>query len=130
MGRRNAGEGVIYQDKNRGLWIYQVNYKASDGSTKRKKFAAKIKHEAMEKGKAFLLANQQGSILLKADMTVADWIGEWMENYVKPRIRPRTFEKYRSSLKNYIVPKFENLKPAALEASSLQKHLNSPLING
>ena len=35
------------------------------------KFAAKTKHEAMEKGKDFLLANQQGSILLKADMTVA-----------------------------------------------------------
>ena len=130
MGRRNAGEGVIYQDKNRGLWIYQVSYKDSDGASKRKKFAAKTKHEAMEKGKDFLLANQQGSILLKADMTVAAWIEEWMENYVKPRIRPRTFEKYWSSLKNYIVPKFGNLKLAALEASSLQKHFNSLLVNG
>ncbi len=130
MGRRNAGEGVIYQDKNRGLWIYQVSYKAPAGSAKRKKFAAKTKHEAMEKGKDFLLANQQGSILLKADMTVAAWIDEWMENYVKPRIRPRTFEKYWSSLKNYIVPKFGNLKLAALEALSLQKHFNSLLVNG
>ncbi|MBR4152002.1 MAG: site-specific integrase [Selenomonadaceae bacterium] len=130
MGRRNAGEGVIYQDKNRGLWIYQVSYKDSNGSAKRKKFAAKTKHEAMEKGKAFLMANQQGSILLKADMTIADWIDEWMENYVKPRIRPRTFEKYWSSLKNYIVPKFGNLKLAALDASSLQKHFNSLLVNG
>lgn len=43
MGRRNAGEGVIYQDKNRGLWIYQVSYKTPDGSAKRKKFAAKTK---------------------------------------------------------------------------------------
>ena len=90
MGRRNAGEGVIYQDKNRGLQIYQVSYKDSDDSAKRKKFAAKTKHEAMEKGKAFLLANQQGGIFLKADMTVVAWINEWMENYVKPRIRPRT----------------------------------------
>ena len=66
----------------RELWIYQVSYKAPDGSAKRKKFDAKTKHEAMEKGKAFLLANQQGSVLLKADMTVVDWIGEWMGNYV------------------------------------------------
>ena len=130
MGRRNAGEGVIYQDKNRGLWIYQVSYKAPDGSAKRKKFAAKTKHEAMEKGKTFLLANQQGNAILKADMTVASWIDEWMENYVKPRIRARTFEKYRSSLKNYIVPKFGSLKLSALEASSLQKHFNSLLVNG
>ena len=76
------------------------------------------------------MANQQVSILLKADMTVASWIDEWMENYVKPRIRPRTFEKYRSSLKNYIMPKFGSLKLSALEASSLQKHFNSLLVNG
>lgn len=130
MGRRNAGEGVIYQDKNRGLWIYQVSYKDSDGASKRKKFAAKTKHEAMEKGKAFLQRNQQGDGVSKSDMTVSDWIDEWMENYVKPRIRPRTFEKYRSSLKNYIVPKFGNLKLTALEGSSLQKHFNSLLVNG
>lgn len=74
MGRRNAGEGVIYQDKNRGLWIYQVSYKAPDGSAKWKKFAEKTKHEVMEKGKTFLLANQQGNAILKADMTVAAWI--------------------------------------------------------
>jgi len=49
MGRRNAGEGVIYQDKNRGLWIYQVSYKDSEGVRKRKKFAAKTKREAMDK---------------------------------------------------------------------------------
>ncbi|MBQ6298244.1 MAG: hypothetical protein IJK81_11280 [Selenomonadaceae bacterium] len=75
-----------------GFWIYQVSYKAPDGSAKRKKFAVKTKHEAMEKGKTFLMANQQGSIFLKADMTVVTWIDEWMENYVKPRIRPRIFQ--------------------------------------
>ena len=130
MGRRNAGEGVIYQDKNRGLWIYQVSYKNSEGVAKRKKFAAKTKHEAMEKGKTFLMSNQQDNTILKPDMTVAAWIEEWMENYVKPRIRPRTFEKYLSSLKNYTVPKFGNLKLSALETSSLQKHFNSLLVDG
>ena len=130
MGRRNAGEGVIYQDKNRGLWIYQVSYKDSEGVRKRKKFAAKTKREAMEKGKTFLNEQNQGLDVSRQDVTVAEWIDECMENYVKPRIRPRTYEKYLSSIKNYILPKFGKFKLSELEASSLQKHFNSLLING
>lgn len=130
MGRRNAGEGVIYQDKERGLWIYQVSYKDSEGMRKRKKFAAKTKHEAMEKGKDFLLQQGQGTDISKLDMTVEQWIDEWLPNYVKPRIRARTYEKYVSSFNNYILPQLKSIKLKDLTASNLQKHFNSLLING
>jgi len=72
----------------------------------------------------------QGLDVSRQDVTVAEWIDECMENYVKPRIRPRTYEKYLSSIKNYILPKFGKFKLSELEASSLQKHFNSLLTNG
>ena len=59
MAKRNSGEGVIYREKNRGLWIYQVSYKGDAGMRKRKKFAAKTKQEAMEKGRKFLMGQGQ-----------------------------------------------------------------------
>ena len=130
MSRRSAGEGVIYQDKERGLWVYQVSYKDSEGMRKRKKFAAKTKHEAMEKGKEFLLQQSQGMDITKLDMTVGQWIAEWLPNYVKPRIRARTYEKYVSSFNNYIIPKLKLIKLKDLTASYLQKHFNSLLVNG
>ena len=63
MARRNRGEGVIYQEKSRGLWIYQVSYKDENGLRKRKKFAAKTRQEAMAKGNDFLLGAGQKILL-------------------------------------------------------------------
>ena len=130
MARRTAGEGVIYQEKKRGLWIYQVSYKDATGIRKRKKFAAKTRHEAMEKGKAFLLDSGQRNDVGKVDMTVGEWVPEWLTNYAKPRVRERTLEKYKSCLENYILSKFQSARLCDLTSALLQKHFNSLLTNG
>lgn len=130
MARRTAGEGVIYQEKKRGLWIYQVSYKDATGIRKRKKFAAKTRHEAMEKGKAFLLDSGQRNDVGKVDMTVGEWVPEWLMNYARPRVRERTLEKYKSCLENYILSKFRSMLLRDITSSLLQKHFNSLLANG
>ncbi len=96
---------------------------------KRKKFAAKTKREAMQKGKEFI-----DSLNRAADdgekLTVGNWIRNWLENYAKPNVRPRTYEKYSGTLKAYILPVFENVLLNELTAADLQKHLNRLLETG
>ena len=130
MARRNRGEGVIYQEKSRGLWIYQVSYKDENGLRKRKKFAAKTRQEAMAKGNDFLLGAGQKNITAKREMTVEKWTNHWLDNYAMPRIRPRTLEKYTSCFANYIVPKFGDIKLCDLTTSAVQNHFNKLLTNG
>ena len=129
MGKRNSGEGGFFHDVKRGIWIYQLRYTDADGNRGRRKFAAKTKREAMQKGKEFI-----DSLNRAADdgekLTVGNWIRNWLENYAKPNVRPRTYEKYSSTLKAYILPTFENVLLNELTAADLQKHLNRLLETG
>lgn len=130
MGRRSAGEGGIYFDETRGLWIYQVTYKDAEGMRQRKKFASKTKRGAMEKGKAFFNISSQGQEAPDNKVTVGQWITTWLANYAKPHIRPRTYEKYASTLNVYILRKYENTLLRDLTAVEMQKHFNGLLERG
>ena len=130
MGRRSAGEGAIYLDKSRGLWIHQVTYKDKGGMRQRKKFSAKTKQEAMKKGKAFLSSRAQGKNDADNNMTVGQWVDTWLSCFAKPTIRPRTYEKYASSLNGYIRSDFENTLLKDLTVQAMQKHFNELLEHG
>ena len=123
MGKRNSGEGGFFHDVKRGIWIYQLRYTDAEGNHKRTKFAAKTKREAMQKGKDFIeTLNQTAS---DEKLTVGNWIVDWLENYAKPNVRPRTYEKYSSCLKAYILPRYENVQRGNLNAADLQKHFSA-----
>ena len=129
MGKRNSGEGGFYHDVKRGIWIYQLRYTDADGKRDRKKFAAKTKREAMQKGKNFIDSLNQ-TATNDEKITVGKWIRNWLENYAKPNVRPRTYEKYSSSLKAYILPTFEHMALGDLTVADLQKHFNRLLETG
>ena len=130
MGKRNSGEGGFFHDVNRGIWIYQLRYTDAEGNHKRKKFAAKTKREAIQKGKEFIDALNQKPSDDSKQLTLGNWIINWLENYTKPNVRPRTYEKYSSTLKAYILPTFENVLLDDLNAADLQKHFNRLLETG
>lgn len=121
MGKRNSGEGGFFHDENRGIWIYQIRYTDIHGNRKRKKFAAKTKREAMEKGQDFLGTIKRGVSEDKVNLNVGTWVEEWLTT-IKPHIRPRTHEKYASCLRGYIVPEYKELPLKGLNPSDLHKH--------
>ena len=130
MGKRNSGEGGFFHDVKRGIWIYQLRYTDAEGNHGRKKFAAKTKREAMQKGKDFIEALNQKPNDDEKKLTVGNWIMNWLENYAKPNVRSRTYEKYLSCLKAYILPRYENVLLGDLNAADLQKHFNHLLESG
>lgn len=130
MAKRTTGEGGFFHDEKRGIWIYQIRYTDSNGKRGRKKFAAKTKREAIQKGKDFLADIQKGLDSDYTQMTVGIWVSQWLEEYARPHIRPRTYEKYKSCLTSYIVPTYGTYALSKLSASALQKHFNGLLVKG
>ena len=130
MGKRNSGEGGFFHDVNRGIWIYQLRYIDAEGNHKRKKLAAKTKREAMQKGKEFIDALNRKPNDDSKELTLGNWIINWLENYAKPNVRPRTYEKYSSCLKAYILPRYEKVLLGDLNEADLQKHFNRLLESG
>jgi integrase len=54
-------------------------------------------------------------------MTVGEWLATYLEQVAKPKIRPRTYDRYRSDIERHIVPaigrhRLDKLRPAHLLA--------------
>lgn len=131
MAKRGYGEGSIYYDDKRDLWISEHSYTdAETGKKRRKKFAAKTQKAALKKGKEFLKTLEEGLLPQADKMTVGTWAKCWLEDYVRPRIRPRTWEKYKSCIECYILEKYENVLLKDLKAPDIQRHFNSLLNSG
>lgn len=130
MAKRNSGEGGFFHDKERDIWIYQIRYTDAKGKRSRKKFAAKTRKEAMQKGQDFMNGIQQGLDANHAKLTVGNWVRKWLTEYVASHIRPRSYEKYSSCLNRYILPRYEQTLLKDLTAPDLQAHFNQLLKNG
>lgn len=62
-------------------------------------------------------------------LTVGKWIDRWLEDFVKPSVRIKTYEKYFSCMK-YMKPKFEDALITKLSVPDIQRHFNELLKTG
>ena len=63
-------------------------------------------------------------------MTYESWINEWLENYVKPSSKTRTYERYSQICKTHIVPSLGNCKLDKISVMDLQKVVTKLLTSG
>jgi integrase len=66
-----------------------------------------------------LEAHRQGQIITTSGMTVTEWFAIYLEQVAKPKIRPRTYDRYRSDIDRHILPaigryRLDKLRPAHL----------------
>lgn len=101
---RGKGEGAIFQDK-RGLWTAVLELPSHDGKARRRKYVrAKSKPELLAKfAKAKQELEQRGDLPTKV-LTVEQWFNYWLEEVAAKRVRPGTFNGYKSVVKQHIIP--------------------------
>ncbi|EGO65408.1 tyrosine-type recombinase/integrase [Acetonema longum] len=129
-GRRSNGEGTAYYNEARQRWEAQAPYKDAGGQPKRKKFTGKTQKEVNRKKKEFL-DNLEDGLLPEADkLTVGVWLDRWLADFVKPRVRTKTYEKYESCIKSYIKPKFKDVLLKKLAVADVQRVFNEMGENG
>jgi integrase len=101
--KRNAGEGSIFQ-RGDGRWSAQLDLGWQNGKRRRKVIygaTAAIVQDALLRARADL-AN--GLPVAVERQTVAQFLERWLEDAVKPSVRPLTHEQYRQHVKLYLAP--------------------------
>lgn len=129
---RGKGEGAIFQDK-RGLWTAVIELPSHDGKNRRRKFIrSKSKTELLAKyNKARQELEQRGDLPTKV-LTVEQWFNYWLGQVVAKRVRPGTFNGYKSVVTQHIVPGLgAGTKLDKITASAVRRvHASAESVNG
>ena len=129
--RRAAGEGTIYFNNGRQRWEGKFPYiDPETGKTCRKLFIGQTLKEVTQKGNVFL-GNIKSGLLPSADkITLGEWIKVWLNEYIKPSVRVKTYEKYSDCLLTYIFPRLGNYPMKKIKAPDMQKIFNDMAATG
>lgn len=111
--------------------MYEV---PTTGERKRKKLTGKSKAAIAKRAKEFLVQMEEEREAYLAEQskaeTVEEWLGEWLESYIRPGVRVKTYERYRCAIDNHILPYIGKITIDELTADDVQKMLNSLLAEG
>lgn len=129
--RRGHGEGSITQRKD-GRWQASVliGYDPETGRPKRKYFYGRTRKEVQRKLREIIPEVQAGTYREPANITVAEWFTTWLNVYMKPSLRPTTWESYRYQVEGHIIPALGHLKLPQLQTVHIQRLYNKKLKSG
>ena len=109
---RKSGEGGLYHDEKRDLWIGVVDVGLNEnGGRKQKRVSSRSQSKARDKLRALQAEiDSTGSPL--GNKTVAAWSEYWLANICEPKMKPQPFRTYRSYTNNWVLPAIgrKNLK--------------------
>ena len=63
-------------------------------------------------------------------MKYIDWLTQWLENYIRPSVKVRTYERYHLIMEQHIKDSIGNIELDALSPLVLQKFISELLQNG
>lgn len=132
MAKRGHGEGTVFERKDRpGVWRAEFSYADPvTGQTKRKKFERAGRKEALTAGKEWI-KQVEGGLLPDADkLTLGEWIDRWLEDYAKPKLRVKSYDKYEGCLRLYVKPYLGKVAIIKLKSPDVQKLFNKLMVDG
>jgi integrase len=101
--KRNAGEGSIFQ-RSDGRWCAQLDLGwQNDRRVRKYIYGATAQHvqDALLRARSDRAA---GLLVAVERQTVNQFLERWLEDSVKPSVRPLTHEQYRQRVKLYLAP--------------------------
>ena len=116
-GRRTNGEGSIYKRKD-GRWTAQY---VDDG--KRKFILGKTQAEVKTKLRDAFNDIEKG-ITVNGDLTLGEWMQNWLEQYARPSIRNSTYISYETYVRAHVIPSIGTIKMKNLTVDTFQRFFN------
>lgn len=130
MARRGPNEGNIYLRAD-GRWAARLHLGYQGGRRVRKHFYGHTRREVQEKLTRALRDRQQGlPVGIDERQTVAQYLNHWLENVVRPSVRPRTHATYLGYTRRYLVPEIGRIPLAKLTPQHVQTLQNRMLSRG
>src|SRR5450759_3795342 len=122
--RRGANEGTICQ-RSDGRWEARVLVTTSDGHRVRRSFLGQTRPTVRQKLGEALRAEAAGRPTLSNRLTVGAFLGQWLEDSVRPSTRPSTYASYSSIVRLHLEPGLGHLPLARLSPQQVQTFLNA-----
>ena len=136
MGAENmikAGHGDgTWSKTSSGLDRIQFTVELPDGTIKRPAVTGHSKGECREKRKKKEeeLKRGIGVQANSAKVTVEEWLKTWLNDYVQPKSKVGTYNRYKYIVNHYIVPVIGLMKLRELRGDAVQHLLNDQIQRG
>lgn len=118
--------------KRGNKWEYRFEGARING--KRQQFSKSgflTKKEALEAGaKALAQYNQAGTFFVPSEISFADYLDYWIDNYCKSNLKPATITNYQKKIRLYIKPVLGQYKIKALSPTVLQQFITDKFNEG
>lgn len=125
MAKRGNAEGSISKRKD-GRWMARLSLPGG----KRKHLYGATRAEVAQKLAAATRDRDQGLPVLDERETVASFLTTWLEQSVKPSVRPSTYRSYEGHVRMYLIPAIGRIRLARLSPKQVQAMMNDLLARG
>jgi integrase len=127
--KRNAGEGSIFE-RSDGRWCGQLDLGWEGGKRRRKYVYGATAQEVQNELLKARSDRAAGLPVVLDRQTVAQFLQDWLENSVKPSVRPLTHEQYRQHVKLYLEPLLGHYRLPKLTPQHVRAFLSQKLADG
>jgi integrase len=127
--KRNAGEGSIFE-RSDGRWCAQLDRGWEGGKRRRKYVYGATAQEVRDQLLQARSDRAAGLPVVVGRQTVAQFLQDWLENSVKPSVRPLTHEQYRQHVKLYLAPLLGHHRLSKLAPQHVRAFLKRKLEDG
>ena len=125
MARRGNGEGSIVK-RSDGRWCAAVSLEGG----RRKFIYGRTRHDVADRMAAALRDREHGVLLTSRPQTLAQFLARWLQDSVRPTVRPKTYTSYSQLVSVHIAPALGAVPLAKLDPPRVQRFLNDKLQEG
>lgn len=118
--KRGQGEGNIRQ-RTDGTWEARYTVGVDEnGKQKRKSIYGKTRKEVAEKLAKVINEINTGIYIEPCKITIKQWMYDWLENYKKHEVKPKTLEGYYNNIRLHIEPELGSIHLKDLRPEQIQ----------
>lgn len=130
MAKKPNGEGSIFQLPN-GKWKASVSMGVGvDGKRRRQSKTARSRADAAAFLREMQVEIYSGSGIEPSRMTLADYLTWWLKEVVLPDRSENTYESYRRSIENHIIPAIGQILLGKMQPIHVQHLLSAMVAKG
>jgi len=122
---------IVKRYKNSYTIVLSLGVDPASGKHKQQWISVKgTKREAEKKLADLLHQLDTGMFMKPGKTTLAEYLEQWLKDYAKPNLAPRTAEGYESIVRCHIVPSLGNIPLTRLKPEHLQRYYSEKLSGG
>lgn len=125
-------KGSIRQ-RSKGSWEVCLDVGRDSTTSKRLRHFESVKgtkKDAQKRLHELLHTLEQGAYVKPSRLTVAQFLDEWLRDYVRTNTAPRTAERYEEIVRVHLIPALGSLPLSALQPQHIQRYYAEALASG